>query len=137
EGGADTTKTIVQVADNIVATATDAFSKVPDALADMTDMEPVITPVLDLSKVEAEAKKIGDITKVTPITAAASYGQATAISEEHQESQMAQAETVSSGVEFNFEQNNYSPESLSDIEIYRQTRNQLAQIKSALELVPS
>jgi len=33
-----------------------------------------------------------------------------------------------------FEQNNYSPESLSEIEIYRQTKNQLSQLKSALSL---
>ena len=37
-------------------------------------------------------------------------------------------------VSFRFEQNNYSPEALSDLEIYRQTRNQLSQVKDALGL---
>jgi hypothetical protein len=34
-----------------------------------------------------------------------------------------------------FEQNNYSPESLTPTEVYRQTNNQLSQIKQALGFV--
>ncbi|HEX4503218.1 MAG TPA: hypothetical protein VH187_18950, partial [Scandinavium sp.] len=33
-----------------------------------------------------------------------------------------------------YQQNNYSPESLTEIEIYRQTKNQLSQLKTALAL---
>ena len=36
------------------------------------------------------------------------------------------------GTSVKFEQNNYSPEALTEIEIYRQTKNQLSQLKSVL-----
>ena len=34
--------------------------------------------------------------------------------------------------QFNFTQNNYSPKPLSRIDIYRQTKNQFAQLKEAI-----
>ena len=129
-------KSIEGVASDVVDTASNMLSKVPDMLGDLTDIDPVITPVLDLSKVEKDAKKLGDLTNVTPITAAPSFQQAAAISEEQETAQIAQAASAAV-TQFNFEQNNYSPESLSYIEIYRQTSNQLAQAKSALGLAPS
>ena len=135
EGGAETSKTMSDATDDIIATATDALSRVPDVLGNLADMDPVITPVLDLTKIEQDAKKLGDLTNVTPITAAASYDQATAISEEHEASQMAEADAAAPSVAFNFEQNNHSPDALDEIEIYRQTGNQLAQIKGMIGMV--
>ena len=98
------------------------------------DVDPTITPVLDLSQVERDAKKLGGLTNVTPITAAASYGQATAISDAQQKALAESGQAAQAGNVFNYEQNNYSPEKLSDVEIYRQTKNQLSQVKSALGL---
>ena len=51
----------------------------------------------------------------------------------------AQAEQTAAapgGTSVKFEQNNYSPEALTEIEIYRQTKNQLSQLKSALAHLP-
>ena len=98
-------------------------------------MQPTITPVLDLSQVERDARKLGGLTNVTPITAAASYGQASAISDAQRKAMAQTAQAVQGGTTLMFEQNNYSPEALSDVEIYRQTKNQLGHIKNALGLV--
>ena len=120
-------------AKTLVDATKSALAKVPDMMSGIIDMDPTITPVLDLSSVEKDAQKLGDLTNVVPITAAASYGQATAISAEQQ---AMETETAArhKEVSFRFEQNNYSPEALSDLEIYRQTRNQLSQVKDALGL---
>jgi hypothetical protein len=94
-----------------------------------------ITPVLDLSQVQKDASKIQDLSNVIPITAAASYGQAAAISDQTQASAAAQAEAdAQKVVNFNFEQKNESPKALDEVEIYRNTKNQLSQVKSALGL---
>ena len=133
EGSAGAVKSTMEgAADNAVKTAADAFSGI--SLEGIADLNPVITPVLDLSQVEKDAQGLADLTNVTPITAAASYSQAAAISD----SQTAAAEdgqAAAGGTTFSYTQNNYSPESLSDIEIYRQTRNQLAQVRRGLGLV--
>lgn len=118
-------------ADSVVQTAKTAFGNVPNVLEGIVDMDPVITPVLDLSSVEADAKKLGDLADVVPISAAASFDQASAINvpTASEAEQAAQA-----GSSFEFNQYNTSPEKLSEIEIYRQTKNQLSQVKGALGL---
>ena len=128
QGGSE----IVDAGDNMIKTLQTALSAVPTDVG--IDVNPTITPVLDLTQVKKDAKSLGDISNVTPITAALSYGAAAAISA----AQAARADTdvdPETGAKvFKFEQNLYSPESLSEVEIYRQTNNQLSQAKSALGL---
>jgi hypothetical protein len=125
---------IRDAAQKAIDLAKDSFGAMD--VTSVMDVEPTITPVLDLSQVQKDADKLGDLTNVVPITAAASYGQASAISDEQLAAQKVAAEqaAAATGPAFNFEQNNYSPESLSNIEIYRQTNNQLGSIKKALGL---
>lgn len=118
---------------SIVRSAEETLGRVPNLLEGMLDLDPTITPVLDLSAVQAEAKKLGDLTATTPIVATVSSDTASAISTEKDETDAVLAEQAAVN-QFNFEQNNFSPEALSDVEIYRQTKNQLAQVKSALGL---
>jgi len=128
-------KSIAGVANDVIKTTTDVLASVPNILDGVTDVDPVITPVLDLSSVEKSAKQLTDLTNVTPITAATSYGQAAVISEQQTASQTvqdAQAAQPPAPPTLKFEQNNYSPESLSDVEIYRRTNNQLAMVKNAV-----
>jgi len=99
------------------------------------ETQPVITPVLDLSNVHKEATKLDSLGRVIPITAAASFNQARAISTEKTAVDAASTDlqpAVRQEPKIHFEQNNYSPESLSSIDIYRQTNNQLAMAKRAL-----
>jgi tape measure domain-containing protein len=98
------------------------------AAVDEIDANPTITPILDLTQVRNQA---GELSKLaTPsITAQASLANASRISPLTPEQQAAMA-AGGSGV--HFEQNNYSPKALTSVEIYRQTRNQLSQLKTAL-----
>ncbi len=105
---------------------------ISDAVSGELDLTPVITPILDLTQVRLGAAEMSTLTSVTPITAAASYGQASVISSEQRTTQEEQTMVASGGTSVKFEQNNYSPEALTEIEIYRQTKNQLSQLKSAL-----
>jgi hypothetical protein len=94
---------------------------------------PVITPILDMTNVEKGAKQIGAMGTVIPITAATSFGLATDISAKQPTvSAGGTAGTLAPTTSINFEQNNYSPDPISNIELYRQTNNQLARIKSAV-----
>ena len=112
---------------NVVNTIIDSVNAIPD----LTDINPTITPVVDLTQVQAAADQMSTIFDISPV-ATASYGQAASISS----TQAAQgAVSDSTGTEasvIKFEQNNYSPESLSPVEIYRQTKNQLSQMRTAL-----
>ncbi len=92
------------------------------------DVNPTITPVLDLTQVKQEAKKLGDISNVTPLRIAAE------ISSVRQAQLDTDVDPETGAKVFKFEQNLYSPEALSEAEIYRQTSNQLSQAKSALGL---
>lgn len=133
------TQSVVDAAADIGDRATSALSeslnRVSDGISAKIDPDITIRPVLDLSNVENGAKKmsgmLGD--NVVPITAATSYGQASAISKEASETESALAELAAQrDISVTFEQNNTSPDKLSEIEIYRQTNNQLAQLKRAL-----
>ena len=127
---------IEKSADEMVNTMVTSLRVVPDLLDGLLNMEPVITPVLDLSSVEKEAKRLGDMTNVVPITAAASYSQAASISAAQEVAQTVTDAPDSPDIPaIKFEQNNYSPEALSTLEVYRRTNNQLSQAKAALGII--
>lgn len=92
------------------------------------NMNPVITPVLDLSKVKSQSRALASLTDTN------SFVSASVIASQQTAAEVAASDAVASGMSITFEQNNYSPEALSDIEIYRQTNNQLSQLKSALAI---
>jgi hypothetical protein len=111
------------------------MSDISSSIADGIDSNPVIVPILDLSQVQRDARTLASIVSATPITARASFDQASIISLERNQAQQETAETAApSGTQIKFEQNNYSPEALSEVEIYRQTKNQLSQLKTAFAL---
>jgi uncharacterized coiled-coil DUF342 family protein len=131
------TKSAENIGDNVVKAMRSSIDRINDMALANLDMDPTITPILDLSNVEKQAKKLADLTNVTPITAASSFDQASLISVAQQAAQQASPSNTDAAVaqaaaQIVFEQNNYSPESLSPAEIYRLTKNQLAQAKSLL-----
>ena len=122
----------VSSVEDMTSTMVDTMSAIPDALTGLVDMEPVIAPVLDLTNVQAGADQLDGMINTAPVVAATSFGQASAISTE-QAAQSTDADVVAPGAtSIKFEQNNYSPEALSDVEIYRQTKNQIAQMRVAI-----
>jgi tape measure domain-containing protein len=110
------------VATAVSSVADTAISAMHDALSGI-DPNPTITPVLDLTQIQSGADSVNSI--FAGLNPAVSSLHANAISPQV-------ASNIVGGTPdsvIKFEQNNYSPESLSAIEIYRQTRNQLAQAK--------
>jgi hypothetical protein len=110
------------------------MSGLSDGVAAEIDPNPVITPILDLSQVRTQAQELSALTNTVPITAAASYGHASSISASTPTTQAEDPNVAKAAASVTFEQNNYSPSALSEVEIYRQTKNQLSQLKTALAL---
>ena len=107
------------------------MKQMADAIATDLNAEPVIAPVLDLTKFRESAAEIQSMLATKPVTADVSFNQAASISSTSQ-----QAASVETAQQNNspiiFEQNNYSPKALTPIEIYRNTRNQLSLAKEVL-----
>ena len=106
-----------------------AISKVRDFVEGNMDTQPTIRPVLDLSEVRSGAHML---------SALLSRNQAMTISAEmngHTTGIVQNGETATpaAGNSYSFVQNNYSPKSLSRIDIYRQTKNQFSALKGLVE----
>lgn len=128
------TDAVVDAGKDALTAMKNTISNISDIVMDELNPQPVITPILDLTQVRAQGEELAGLTKVVPITAAASYGQASLISADQATAQVEQTVGAPGGTSVKFEQNNYSPESLTEIEIYRQTKNQLSQLKSVLAI---
>lgn len=105
-----------------------AVSKIGDFIENGIDSQPTIRPLLDLSDVTEGAGRL---------SALLSRNQAMKISAgmEHECTGIVQngGTTPTSGNNYNFTQNNYSPKALSRIDIYRQTKNQFSALKGLVE----
>ena len=136
QGFADSSQILTDAIDVAAEDALTAMERsmrdISDIVTDQLDPNPVITPVLDLTQIQAKQGELAALTNVVPITASVSSAQAASISTGTAAAE--EAALAPGGTSFKFEQNNYSPEALSDIEIYRQTKNQISQIKAALAL---
>jgi len=128
------TTAIDTLAGNAVNTMRDSLSGMSDLISLEIDPNPTIQPILDLSQVQTAAQSLDSILKTAPITSTRSFGQAATISSSQATTEEELAAAAVGGTSVKFEQNNYSPEALTEVEIYRQTKNQLSQIKSALAL---
>lgn len=103
------------------------------------DLSPTIKPVVDLSNVKASGSEISRLTsKWKNISIDATANLAASASDSFEKVVLAKANVnieSSNGkpevqpTQYNFTQNNYSPKSLSNLEIYRQTNAQLKQLK--------
>lgn len=111
----------------------DSIGKAMEELDGMGEFNPVITPVLDLTRVTAEARGLGGMMSDTAsFSPSQSFGRANSIASTREP-----IEEVSSGGSegpsvVKFEQNNYSPEALSTSDIYKNTRNQISLAKDEL-----
>lgn len=112
----------------------DVFNESMKSIEMPEDVSPVITPVIDMSRAQASMDALdnlfnteksyslaSDIKRATDLAAKAKI-----------EESKPQPQPVQSAPTMNFTQNNYSPKALSKLDIYRQTKNQFAQMKGAL-----
>lgn len=112
-----------------------AFGKIPDSLEGLDDLNPVITPVLDLTRVEGEAKKLAGLMGISSISPDVSYDRARLISHTNQSQNGSDVAPVDSGpTEIVFNQFINSPTELSTNDIYRNTRSQIALAKEELSI---
>lgn len=100
--------------------------------------DPTIKPVLDLSQVEEQADRLDEILPKEEIagtlttTATAQLAGRVVTSTPTKSNDTAASETYNQGTSLVFNQYNNSPKALSEAEIYRQTRNQIEQVKGAM-----
>lgn len=112
-----------------------AISTIASSVDTSMDMSPTITPVMDMSQFEKDAQKInstlGDYAEISP---SVSYQAANDLATQYTASKEAEVNEPTV-VNFEYVQTNTSPDSLSTTEIYRQTKNQLSQVKRALQQI--
>lgn len=113
-------------------------SKIGDSVGTDMNMSPVIRPVLDLSAVRKDAGQIDGLLTPNNLTIDGTYSKATTLATAERTRRLA-AESATSDVavttspnepaSITFVQNNHSPKALSRVEIYRDTKNQLSNVK--------
>lgn len=127
---------VVSASEGMIDAAYEAMSKaistVYSLLEEDVDYNPVITPVLDLSSITADADALNEM-----FNRSISVGRVNASTAVIKSSPTSQLDNLQNGQYVGqgnviFNQNNYSPKALSRIEIYRDTRNLFAQAKGAL-----
>ncbi len=106
----------------------DAINRIRQFVDNDIDAQPTIRPVLDLSEVR---------NGVNGLSALLSHRQAIAINDsiEHRTTASNEPESTrgSNGNKYYFTQNNYSPKTLSRVEIYRHTKNQFSAFERMVE----
>ena len=96
------------------------------------DADPVITPVFDLSQLQAGASAINGMLGNPRLDVDGMRSTAVATRDDIQQSDDDRAESYSAQPPIQFIQNNNSPKALSNAEIYRRTKNQLSVARGAL-----
>ena len=124
------------MAKSTVAAMKNAVESAASYLDADADLSPVLTPVLDMSKLQEQSGQIGDIFTPYNASLSTSLDKANSVEQKRKDAlatSIANAET-SKTVMLNYQQYNNSPKSLSSAEIYRQTRNQLSTMKEGLKI---
>lgn len=109
-----------------VGSMSNIVKNITDTINDNIDAQPTIRPVLDLTNVESGAGRLNSMlsrTRAMSISASMNRGYDSEI----------QNGTTPAETTYQFVQNNYSPKSLSRLEIYRQTQNQLETLKGLVK----
>ena len=101
------------------------------------DIDPVITPVVDLTEVQDAAREIGSLMNRTYDLSSVYNNVMDASSSFNRNKKFSNdvdtpAQTTGGGNKYEFIQNNYSPKALSRSEIYRQTNNQFSAFRKAV-----
>ncbi|QAY17057.1 tape measure protein [Streptomyces phage FrodoSwaggins] len=109
-----------------------SLSGFSDLIAHDRDLQPVITPVLDLSGVRKDAAGIGGLLGSNYLDTGSAYAKAKYVAAGIASNRAALEGDIPVGGSVSYVQNNYSPKALSSAEIYRNTKNQLSTVKGAL-----
>jgi phage-related protein len=110
--------------------------QVNDTVSQLDEFQPVITPVLDLTQVAADASLVNDMIQNSsgiPATFSIAQARTIAASPATQTTPSLEPTTTTEGG-VKFEQNIYAPEQLSTADIYKNTRNQITIAKEELNI---
>jgi hypothetical protein len=108
------------------------MNSISDTIDANLNLNPQITPVVDLTEAKKGLSTLNGLTKNQLISLSATSAQAASISTDH----LNAASLIGlAGVQqtLNFTQNNTSPEALDEKTIYRKTKNQLSIARGALQ----
>lgn len=109
------------------------FDEIVAQLGDLDDLEPTVTPVLDLSQVKAAAKGIPGLMDIPSLAPDVSFDNARLISATATlDKTTTDAADQQPAGDLTFIQNNHSPEPLSTHDIYRNTKSIMATAKEEL-----
>jgi len=112
-----------------------AISKIGNVLSGSSDFDPVITPVIDMTNIDAGIKSMDEQFRQdrTISLAGAERRAISAVgSVQTETSTNGEATTSQQSVSYVFNQNNYSPKALTRLDIYRQTKNQFSAMKGVV-----
>lgn len=113
-----------------------SLSGLGDMLALDPNMNPTITPVLDLTKLTQEASRMSGILGVSPIQAAVSYQAAADIAEQNRSNDSSSdnpSEPAGGDVNITYEQHLHAPEPPDSITMYRDGKSLIALAKEELK----
>ena len=108
-----------------------------DTIDSNLNLQPTITPVIDLTQAKAGLSGLNDITKAQLIAATASASHAASITTDNLNAAALAGLAIGNTTTLNFEQNNTSPVALDEVTVYRRTRNQLSIAKGVLSATNS
>jgi tape measure domain-containing protein len=120
------------LASGMVSSFNSVSSRISEAINSEINFDPSIRPVVDLSSISSGADEMQRILTSKPLNLEVAATQSASISSgiNTMNADIGTTPTApTSNKEIQFIQNNYSPKELSRIEIYRQTKNQLLQVK--------
>lgn len=122
---------VSSVGTSVVDIMQNALQQTDDYLNNGIQSDLTITPVLDLSNVQNGVKTLGSMTDINGFSINPNLGRiSTNASNLAELNDILKTKAIGPEANnFNFTQNNYSPKALSRVEIYRQTRSQIAQVK--------
>lgn len=121
------------LANRMIDSMQDILGRIPNELNNMDNFNPIITPVLDLTKVQMASSDIAKLMKVSAISPNISFDRARLISTTADlEKPTVDASVQQGPSEITFEQNIFSPSALSVNDIYRNTKSQIALAKEEL-----
>lgn len=125
----------VSLVDRTTQVFANSLSKITESLGDMTEFNPTITPVLDLTKISQDAQKIGDYIQTSQkLSPDYSFSQARTIAATANAQQDEKVKAPAGSGEVTFNQTINAPTQLTTSEIYKNTRNQITMAKQELSI---
>lgn len=124
------------VAKSALNTMSDTLARLDAEMDQHMALNPVITPVLDLSSVQNEASRLGTMITPPSLDLSTSYARAATLMAQAKANQQSDPNGGSGdqppATSLTFVQNNYSPKAISPAETYRNTKNQISKAKEVL-----